>query len=99
MDQLYIYKVKLSLIAPSKKKEESLEFFYKDIVSVSVAQETIDIKGEAADGGAENDKQVESERFRLVVPGDKLNFAYIPNDYTTARINAMKSMIREKKNS
>lgn len=99
VDQLYIYKVKLSLIAPSKKKEESLEFFYKDIVSVSVAQETIDIKGEAADGGAENDKQVESERFRLVVPGDKLNFAYIPNDYTTARINAMKSMIREKKNS
>lgn len=95
-DQLYIYKVKLSLIDPKSKKEESLEFFYKDIVSVSVAQESVDVKGEGSDDDGKT-KQVDSEKFRLVVPGDKLSFAYIPNDYTTGRINAMKSMIRDKK--
>ncbi len=95
-DQLYIYRVKLSLMNPQSKKEESQEFFFKDIVSVSVAQESIDIKGTGSDG--DNTKQVDSERFRLVVPGDKLSFAYTPTQYVSKCINQMKSLIREKKN-
>ena len=95
-DQLYIYRVKMSLIDPKNKKEESQEFFYKDIVSVSVAQESIDVKGKGTDDDGKT-KQVDNERFRIVVPGDKLSFAYTPTDYSSTRINAMKSMIRDKK--
>lgn len=98
VDQLYIYKVRLSLSDPSAKREDSMEFFYKDIVSVSVAQEGVDVKGSGADE-SESVKQVDVERFRLTVPGDKISFAYTPTDYTTGRINSMKQMIREKKNS
>lgn len=96
-DQLYLYKVKLSLIDPSSKREESQEFFYKDIVSVSVAQETVDLKSQGVGEDGEQPKQIDSEKFCLVVPGDKLSFAYTPTDYTVGRVNAMKAMIRDKK--
>ncbi len=98
-DQLYIYKTTFSLRNPNAKHEESQEFFYKDIVSVSVAQESITPKSVDLDAEDESAaaKDVESERFRLVVPGDKLSFAYTPTPYTSGRINAMKSMIRDKK--
>lgn len=97
-DQLYIYKVKLSLINPSSKKEDSNEFFYKDIVSVSICQDSVDVKGKGAEAEDNNTKQVDLETFRLVVPGDKLSFAYTPNsDYTSKRIQAMKNKIRSSK--
>lgn len=97
-DQLYIYKATFSLRTPNAKREESQEFFYKDIVSVSVGQESVTPTGENLDAeDGETAKAVESEQFRLVVPGDKLYFAYMPTPYTSGRINAMKSMIRDKK--
>lgn len=97
-DQLYIYKATFSLRTPNAKREESQEFFYKDIVSVSVGQESVTPTGEDLDAeDGETAKAVESEQFRLVVPGDKLYFAYMPTPYTSGRINAMKSMIRDKK--
>lgn len=94
--QLYIYRVKMSLIDPKNKKEESQEFFYKDIVSISIAQESVDVKGQGTDDDGKT-KQVDNERFRIVVPGDKLSFAYTPTDYCSRRINAMKNTIREMK--
>lgn len=94
--QLYIYKVKMSLIDPTNKKEESQEFFYQDIVSISVAQESIDVKGKGSDDDGKT-KQVENERFRIVVPGEKLSFAYTPDDTTSKHINSMKTTIRELK--
>lgn len=95
-EQLYIYRVKMSLIDPKNKKEESQEFFYKDIVSVSIAQESVDVKGKGTDDDGKT-KQVDAERLRIVVPGDKLSFAYTPDESSSKHINAMKNRIREVK--
>lgn len=97
VDEIYIYKVEFSLRNPNSKSEDSNEFFYKDIVSVSVAQTSSDAKGTDPDAESDAAKTVENEEFRLVVPGEKLSYSYTPTPYASSRINAMKSMIRDKK--
>ena len=95
--QIYIYTLSFKLTDKLHKIENTMEFFYSDIVSISTESVSVDLsKGKAIDSyGASN---IESEEFKLVVPGDKMNFAFTTTNEISRTIQAMKSLIRTKKN-
>ncbi len=96
-DQVYIYNVKFSLTGRIKKYENTQEFFYSDIVSVSTGTQSVQLnKSNSIDGV--DDYSTESEAFNLIVPGDKMTFAFTTTDTISRSIQAMKTKIREKKN-
>lgn len=94
-EQLYIYTVQFKLTDLTRKTENTLEFFYSDIVSVSTGSKTVDTNN-AVDGGKIS--TVESEEFKLVVPGDKLSFAFTTTEFVSRSVQGMKNLIRIKKN-
>lgn len=96
LKNLFVYKAVFSLMNPAVKSDDYKEVPYKKINSVSVSQKSVDITGSGADG--EKESKVTNEMFRVNVPGEEMIFAYVPNEYTTGRINAMRSMIREMNN-
>lgn len=96
-DQIYLYKVSFKLTEEDRKKEETQEFFYSDITSVSVVTESYDLD-EKSGSCDDNSTFIETERFKLVVPGDKMSFAFTANEWVDASVNGMKHLIRTKKN-
>jgi len=100
--QIYLWVFDFHLDKDSKT-ENTLEFFYKDITSLStldeVSKEEILIPPQ---GCFEKEGTIEKEElnltnFRLIVPGDKFT---VPMDNTPEnndRIQAMKQKLREKK--
>ena len=92
--QIYIYTVKFKLSEPTKLTEDTQEFFYTDIVSVAVNTESTTLSGSSGDG---KDESINTEAFRLVVPGDKLSFAFTSNEFINTSVNGMKNLIRQKK--
>jgi len=98
-NQLYLYTKKFNL-DEGKKTERTDEFFYKDVTSLSTATEVI--TNETSEGirtvSAEK-VQVETTKFMMIVPGDKLTVAIDPYDVPDheAIIKAMKHKLREKK--
>ncbi len=95
-EQIYIYTIKFKLTEENKKRENTQEFFYDDIVSVSIATSSTELK--QSNGFGTNEDSIETEEFRLVVPGDKMIFAFTSNDKTNNSVQGMKNAIREKKN-
>lgn len=95
-DQIYIYTVQFKLTEDSKKKENTQEFFYTDIVSVSIRTNTVELNDKKGFGSGKEDS-VETEEFRLVVPGDKMLFAFTSNDEVSGSIKGMKDLIRTKR--
>jgi hypothetical protein len=91
--QVYIYRCTFCL-DEDKKSESTDEFFYKDVTSVSTSSEHEIIKNKS-DSGA--DIEVESHKFVMVVPGDKLRVSLdgVPN--AEEIIQAMKQKMRDKK--
>ena len=83
------------------KKESTEEYFYKDITNFSTASDTVEkevlekvsCKGEAT----YTRKNVDSNRFAMVVPGDKFYCSMEQSDYTERAIQGMKAKLREKK--
>ncbi len=83
------------------KKESTEEYFYKDITNFSTSSDTIEkevldkinCKGEAV----YTRKNVDSNRFAIVVPGDKFYCSMEQSDYTERAIQGMKAKLREKK--
>ena len=96
-DQIYVYDITFSLTGRKKKVENTQEFFYTDIVSVSTGSVSKALPSSNSAGGG-NAETIEAEEFRLVVPGDKISFAFTSNETITRSIQAMKNTIREKKN-
>lgn len=89
--QVYIYRCTFNM-DDGKKSESTDEFFYKDVTSFSTSSET-----ETAHGLGDKKIEVETNKFCMVVPGDKL---YVSMDGVTdsdAIIQAMKQKLREKK--
>lgn len=89
--QVYIYRHTFNM-DEDKKNESTDEFFYKDVTSFSTSSET-----EIARGLGNEKFEVETNRFCMVVPGDKL---YVPMDGVADSetiIQAMKQKLREKK--
>lgn len=95
IDQIYIYTVRFNLTEDSKKKESTQEFFYSDIVSVSISTTSVEMNESKGFGGKET--SVDTEQFKLVVPGDQMFFAFTSNDAVSASVKSMKDLIREKK--
>lgn len=89
--QIYIYRSTFNM-DENKKNESTDEFFYKDVTSFSTKSET-----ETAHGLGNDKFEVETNKFCMVVPGDKL---YVSMDGVSDAeniIQAMKQKLREKK--
>jgi len=95
-DQVLIYTVNFKL-TEEKKSENTQEFFYSDVVSVSTGSVSVDVAASNAIDSA-NTSSVEAEEFRLVVPGDKISFAFTSNEQVSKSVQGMKNLIRTKKN-
>ncbi|MCR5163432.1 MAG: hypothetical protein K6C40_05370 [Thermoguttaceae bacterium] len=90
--QVYIFRCTFNM-DDSRKIEETDEFFYKDVTSFSTAYET-EI---AHDRASKSDIEIETCKFKLVVPGDKIFISMDGVADAEDIIQAMKKKLREKK--
>jgi hypothetical protein len=79
------------------KKEATEEYFYKDITNFSTSSDTVETPFYDEKSKTTILKNVDSNRFALVVPGDKFYCSMEQTDYTERAIRGMKAMLREKK--
>lgn len=89
--QVYIHRYTFNM-DEDKKNESTDEFFYKDVTSFSTSSET-----ETAHGLGDSKFEVETNKFCMVVPGDKLYVSMDGVADSEAIIQAMKQKLREKK--
>lgn len=89
--QIYIYRYTFNM-DEDKKNESTDEFFYKDVTSFSTATAT-----ETAHGMGYNKFEVESNKFKIVVPGDQIFVSMDGVEDSEDIIQAMKQKLREKK--
>lgn len=89
--QIYIYRYTFNM-DEDKKLESTDEFFYKDVTSFSTASET-----ETAHGMGEQKFEVDSNKFKMVVPGDQIFVSMDGVSNSEDIIQAMKQKLREKK--
>lgn len=89
-DQVVIYNCGVNVVT-GKVTSRTEEFFYRDVTSMSTLEETENYKE------AGKDKTVETEMFRIVVPGDKFQLAAGLTDNFDSKVQALKSKLREKK--
>jgi hypothetical protein len=102
--QVYVYQYTLNLNEDGKN-ERTEEYFYKDITNFSTTsdsaeQEQIVAKKGCLGIGAKTTvvrQNLDTDRFALIVPGDKFFCELVKNDYSESRIQAMKAKLREKK--
>ena len=89
--QIYIYKYTFNM-DEDKKSESTDEFFYKDVTSFSTASET-----ETAHGLGDQKFEVETNKFKMVVPGDKIFISMDGISNSEDIIQAMRQKLHEKK--
>lgn len=89
--QVYVYRYTFNM-DNDRTKEDTDEFFYKDVTSFSTSSET-----ETAQGLDGEEFEIETSKFKIVVPGDKIFISMdgVPN--AEAIIQGMKQKLREKK--
>lgn len=88
--QVYVYISTFDMTEDSKK-EQTEEYFYKDITNFSTTTETV----EYYQGLSKRTKDV--SRFAIVVPGDKLYCSMQGTQENERAVQAMKQKLREKK--
>lgn len=100
--QIYVYQYTFNM-AEDGKKEATLEYFYKDVTNFSASADTVEkqVLDKTTCKGENKYKRtnVDSNRFTIIVPGDKLYCSMEQNDYTDRAIQGMKAKLREKKES
>lgn len=89
--QIYVYRYTFNM-DEDKKTESTDEFFYKDVTSFSTSSET-----ETAHGLGDSKFEVETNKFKMVVPGDKIFVSMDGVSDSETIIQAMKQKLREKK--
>ncbi len=89
--QVYIYRHTFNM-DEDKKSESTDEFFYRDVTSFSTSSET-----ETAHGLGGKKIEVESNKFYMVVPGDKLYVSMNGVSDSESIIQGLKHKLREKK--
>lgn len=98
--QMFVYQYTLNMCSGSKK-EQTMDYFYKDITNFSAASETYEkevLQNVSCSGQATYARvPVDVNEFRLIVPGDKVICSMEQNDYTERSIQGMKAKLREKK--
>ena len=93
--QVYIYQKDISF-RDTQEKEHMEEYFFKDITNFATTSETVEVECYDKNGKAYMES-LNTNKFKLVVPGDSLFCAMTQNDATERAIQAMKSKLREKK--
>ncbi len=106
--QVYLYTYTLWLDR-DKKKEDTLEYFYKDITAMSTSSKesktksVLTYKKGGCFGGQKvslaNTEIIETTKFQITVPGDKLLISMKGTEQNETCVQAMKQKLREKKNS
>lgn len=98
--QVYLYKYTLSMI-DDMKKEETEEYFYKDITNFSTSSDSVEKYSMTMKGCPKKPVweryNVETNRFQLSAMGDKMYCAMKQNEYTEKAVQGMKAKLREKK--
>lgn len=89
--QVYLYSYTFNMDSDNKE-ERTDEFFYKDVTSFS----TVSVSEQARIVGDQRVK-IDSNKFVMVVPGDKLYLSMDGSSDTESVIQAMKQKLREKK--
>lgn len=103
--QVYLYMYTLWLDR-DKKKEDTLEFFYRDITAVSTSSKDSKTKSVLTYSkgclgktvSLANTEIVETTKFRVIVPGEELWVSMKSTEQSEASVQAMKQKLREKKN-
>ena len=96
--QVYLYQNTFNMDEDGKK-ESTEEYFYRDITNFSTSSDTVETPFYDAKKDETFLKNVDSNRFAITGPGDKLYCSLEQNDYTEGAIQGMKAMLREKKNA
>jgi hypothetical protein len=98
--QVYVYQYTFHMDEDAKK-ERTEEYFYKDITNFSTTSDSVEkevVDKVSCQGEASYKRtNVDTNRFALIVPGDKFYCAMKQNDYTEKAIQGMKAKLREKK--
>ena len=93
----------LPLISSDNKRENTEEYFYKDITNFSTSAETIEafrVKNGCFGAKATEEKvNREFSDFGLIVPGDKFRCSTSNSKNIDQSVSAMKQKLREKKNA
>lgn len=102
-DQIYVYKCGVDSVDNALRLEQTKEYFYKDITAFTTQSDSATQKVQVLQSGCggsypvTQERIVESERFRIVVPGEVFICAISPDDGNQQKISAMKQKLREKK--
>ncbi len=94
--QVYFYQYTFNTDELSKR-EATDEYFYKDIVNFSTSSTSEEVKLYDKSGKSQL-KTVDTDKFQMVVPGDKVSCSMTKTAETDNIIKAMKNKLREKKN-
>ncbi|MBQ9513816.1 MAG: hypothetical protein IJR66_02385 [Clostridia bacterium] len=94
--QMYMYNMIFDM-ASGAKKENTEEYFYKDITNFSTTSETMEYMEYSGCMGKATKKQIEISKFALIVPGDKFYCSTSGVKDADSAVNAMKQKLREKK--
>jgi hypothetical protein len=92
--QIYLFRHTFNM-DEDKKTETTDEFFYKDVTSFSTATTQETPRGTDGNTGPE----VETSKFFMVVPGDKLYMSMDGEPNAESIIQGIKQKLREKKNA
>ncbi len=98
VSQLFIYQYTFNTNQDGKS-ERTEEYFYKDITSFSTSSDTVETSVFNPVTKLSSIENVDSNRFAIIVPGDKFYCSMRQSDYTERVIQGMKSLLRDKKNS
>lgn len=100
--QVYMYGCTIDMTSDNKK-ENTEEYFYKDITNFSTSAETIEafrVKNGCFGAKATEEKvNREFSDFGLIVPGDKFRCSTSNSKNIDQSVSAMKQKLREKKNA
>ena len=102
-DQVYAYQYTINLDS-DEKKERAEEYFYKDITNFTSIDDTEEFEFEVTKGGCKPTTElqrlkVNTNTFKIAVPGDAFECSMISNSEIEGQIQALKAKLREKKNA
>ena len=98
---IYLWQYTFSMINDTKK-ERTEEYFYKDITNFSTSSETVEKETPETVGCLNNKiewkrKNVDYNKFAVIVPGDKFLCSTEDSEYVEASVQGLKAKLREKK--
>jgi len=95
--QVYMYTYVLDMTSDSKS-EQAEEYFYKDIVSFTTSDETIEVNKPSGCLGGATKVKTEYNYFRMAITsGDKFGVSTTGVRDAESAVSAMKQKLREKK--